>query len=225
MAPSPDQNTEYLLFYSSRDHFVIGAFLLLISFGIAALLFLQQIEAPTRNILFGVFVMVTGVGLYVMGGWFWRRRSDAWYLCFLPNQVRINFHNDPGASPDAQPDDAILDIPRDQLVWIRKTEKTAWDTDEYDKFFVEMCVTHQLWQEAKNLKTLHSKYDPFTTRPEIGSVQFFEGDILRVFLDGTRWPEDLDAHWRMFDYPIGEDYLIKHVTSLELAKSAPRQFF
>ncbi|MDP5362517.1 MAG: hypothetical protein NWP79_10285, partial [Paracoccaceae bacterium] len=141
------------------------------------------------------------------------RQSEAWYLSFAPSKLRINFcdFRHSGLPSEA----SILDIPRSDLIWIRKTQ--AQGLDESDKFFVDLRVSHHIWEIAKRFRTdFRAHHNPFVTPHGPGSVQFFEEDIIRISIDGSTWPEGLADYWQRCEYPVVDDYEIGPKSKIDL---------
>lgn len=163
MGTSKLQETGFRLRYHSFDYLVSSALLVIVSIVAGGLVFMQQPEMMRRA--FFLCSVITGfLAIWSLRFGLRLKRQAAWYLCFQPDLVRINFFNYSTAAKNPNPMDSILEIPNDRLIWIRKTEKIGIG-DESDAFFVDLRVTHSTWAAAKNLRTAHWPHsDPLAVR-------------------------------------------------------------
>lgn len=214
MSALPTKTLAYVLKYRSFDYFVISVILVLLSAITAAIAF-TPLDMMTRSVLFSVSASGGIVAAYLLKTGMRYGQREAWYLSFAPTNLRINFFDFRLSSLPLEA--AILDIPRSELMWIRKTRKQG--LDESDKFFVDLRVSHRTWETAKRFRNdFRAHLDPFVTSRGTGSVQFFEEDIIRVSIEGSTWPEDLADHWQRCEYPVVDDYEIGLKSTINLVK-------
>ena len=212
MTALPTKTVAYVLTYRSYDYFVIGVILVLLSAITAAITF-NPLEITTRSVFFSVSIIGGLVAAYLLRTGMRYRQRQAWYLSFAPSNLRINFFD--FRLSDLPLETSILDIPRSDLIWIRKTRKQG--LDEADEFFVDLRVSNPMWETAKRVRTdFRAHLDPFVTPRGTGSVQFFEEDIIRVSIDGSTWPEDLADYWQRCEYPVVDDYEIGPTSTIDL---------
>lgn len=215
MSVSPTRPSAYVLRYRSFDYFFIGVVVALLSAGMAAVAF-TPVAVTTRNILLVVCVIGGFVAGFLLKTGLRYKQRKAWYLSFAPSRLCINFFDFSLASLPLEA--AIMDIPRDDLVWIRKSRKQG--LDESDKLFVDLRVSHRTWETAKRYRVdFRSHLDPFVTPHGTGTVQFFEEDIIRISVEGSTWPVDLADHWQQCDYPVVDDYEIGPKSTINLDPS------
>jgi hypothetical protein len=208
MLNSAEQKHEIRLYYKASEYFVLAGFLIFASIITGYLVLMQQPELMKR--LFMLCSAITGMlMLWSLRAGLKLKREAAWYISFQPGFLRINFFNYSSKDTSLDRSDAILEVPDDQLIWIRQTLKIGAG-DDSDAFYVDMRVTHSTWAAAKNLQTTHwSQSDPMQVRGPGAGVEFFYDDIIRVRL-ATKWPKELVQHWHCWKYPVSADYEIKH---------------
>lgn len=219
MVVSTPQKPELRLHYHAFDYLVVSGLLVIVSIVAGFLVFMPQPDMLRR-----IFVLCSAMtGLLAI--WSLRfglrlKRQAAWYVCFRPGLVLINFFNHSMAAKNLNQIDSILEIPNDQLIWIRTTKEIGFG-DDSDQFYVDMCVTHSTWMAAKDLQTSYwPTSDPLAVRGPGRGVAFFDDDIMRIGLVAT-WPKDLVQHWHFWKYPVAADDEIKQVTAPKMAGFSP----
>jgi hypothetical protein len=208
MSASEPPPSAYVLKYRVFDYFVCAGLLVpIVAFTLACVVlsddpFLRQICLLISVIsAHGAFLLLRSGLRY--------RRQNAWYVAFAPTHISLNFFDYSKGGAPAPGAAAVLTIQRDQVVWIRRTYKRGWG-DDSDQFDVDMSVEHHIWQAAKRARAeFQPHFDPADFERRVGSVQFFDADILRISLDVSKWPADLVQHWQLCDYPVRNDYEIR----------------
>ena len=221
MSASSKPDGAYVLRYGPKDSFLLGWILLILAALACILVVLLQDQVARRVLL--VVAVLCGAGaasfLRVVSR---LKRQSAWYLCFEPMRVRVNLFDYTKAGSGPPPEAAILTIPRNQLILIRKATKIVYD--DGDKFYVDMHVSHAAWLEAKRIRSEFQPHiNPLTSHDREGFVQTFDGDILRIRLDHSRWPKELDTYWRSCQYDIADEHDIQHTSNIDMKRTAPKK--
>lgn len=216
MSPASKDNVAYYLNYRAFDYVFIGVVLVLFSFVSAAVVFTDAGVVVRRSALL-LSVMCGAGGVFCLRAGKRLREQNAWYLSFAPSQVCLNFFDSKKRGSASQVEAAILGIPSGDLIWIRKSLLRSVG-DDPDKFYIDMCVSPDVWQTAKRFRNdFQGHLNTVESRPEAAFVQFFETGIIRIRLDQSAWPEDLMAHWEFCKYPAIDDYKIGHRTAINPA--------
>ena len=213
MTASSRPDDTYFLNYRWSDYFFIGGLLVAVSIVTAAGAFFQE-DRLIRGILVSVAGMSGVVAFYCLRIGIRFRSQGAWYLRFQPSRISLNFFDYRKNDLRIPQGSAIFSIPRDELIWIRKAAKRS-SADDADKFYVDLRVPSRTWTAAQEFRSdFQAAYDPLERDRGAGGVQFFDVDIIRISLDGSQWPQDLAAHWRLCGYPVIEDYEIGYTTKI-----------
>lgn len=213
MVTSPSQNTEFCLYYRSFDNLLGSGFLVIFSIVTGSLMFTEQSEMMMRifllcSILTGALAILSfRLGMRL-------KRQSAWYVCFRPDLLRINFLDYSSPDKNQNPMDGILEIPIDQLIWIRKAVEIGGG-DDSDLCFLDICVMPSTRATARSLRTTYWPHsESLAGREHVGRVAFFNDDILRIRLEKT-WPKDLNQYLHRWKFPVAADYEIKQVKTLQ----------
>ena len=219
MSASSNPNGAYVLKYGSKDSFLFGWILLILS-AIACIVILLAQDQLVRRVALVVAVLCGAGAVSLLRAASRLKRKSAWFLRFEPTCLRVNLFDYAQAGSGPPPEAAILSIPRDQLIMIRKAKKI--DYDDGDKFYVDMQVSNASWVEAKRIRAEFQPHiNPLTSHDRAGFVQSFEGDILRIRVE--HWPMDLDAYWRSCQYDVADEHDIRDASKIELISTSPKQ--
>lgn len=222
MSASEPPPSAYVLKYRVFDYFVCAGLLVpIVAFTLACVVLS---DGPFVRLICLLIAVISAHGAFLLLRSGLRyRRQNAWYVAFAPTHISLNFFDYSKGRALALGGAAVLTIPRDQVIWIRRTYKRGYD-DDSDEFDVDMSVEHHVWQAAKRARAeFQPHFDPADFERRMGGVKFFNADIIRISLDLSKWPADLVQHWQFCGYPVRNDYEIGPGTSINDTTAPPQK--
>ena len=223
---------ELTVFYRAKEHYIVtgifAAFALVTGF--VTLVTLQDPRAGTAGfaatlLLLATCALAAVAVLSFLNGWR-RNRNPKWLLRFAPGDVRVNTVH-PGYLRTAPAlADAPLVIPVAAIKWIRRTTKPRlWDEDR-DEVYVEMRLSDQAFQSASAHRSGQRKArEGVSSSDDETILRLFEGNVIRVLIEGDRWPEEISAYWHDQRYPVAAPFTIEEPVDVDSAKAQPRELF
>ena len=167
-------------------------------------------------------LLVGGVALAGLIRGLRRGRAPHWILRFAPDEVGVNLLNPGHLARGIPPGPQDISIPVTDLDWIRQaTLPGRWDNDQ-DKVHVEMSVSDAIFHAiSAQRRALRLALDGRGLPDPESLVEQFEGNVIRVPLDGHRWPEAISAYWTAHAYPTSAPFVIPEATDLASARATP----
>ncbi len=226
------QADELTVFHGARDQFVtsgmVGMFCILFGFAtygvlrqpLDGIILFAAAVLGLATCLFGVYAIFA----FIRG---WRRaKHPMWLLRFTPRDVQVNLLHPGYTRSGRRTMEVALIIPLTEIGWIRKTTQPGtWD-DERDEIHIEMTVSDRVFQMAC-AQRVDVRKEIEGTRAEDGEtvVRLFEGNLIRVLIEGGRWPPGITDFWDKNSYSIAAPFTINEPGDLASAKAQPRELF
>ena len=216
------------VFYGSKEFFILTPILALFAlcFGFFTFVTLQEPLDGTVGfalVVLGLATLFFGAAAMSSLRSGWRRaQNPIWILRFAPDNVQINL-NHPGFLRFVAPvDHPPLSIPLKALKWIRNARKTAPSTDDSDEVFVELCVSDAIFQSILNQRAAFRKASKEPSGDTETVMRLFEGNVIRVLIEGERWFPEIETYWKAHSYKIAEPFTFKEPFDLAAAREQPR---